>query len=95
MAKKKNHNWCGISFIAAYGLFTIYASSILSYLNNGKEIGKLSGTAISGIKQSFILFGFIFIGVAIVLFLREYIFKSGIKEAGDTESGVAPHYFKK
>jgi vacuolar-type H+-ATPase subunit I/STV1 len=93
MAKKKNHNWCGISLIALYGLFAIYASFVLAYLNKGKEIGKLSDSAINGIKQSFILFGFIFIGIAVALFLREYIFKSGVKEAGDTERGVAPHYF--
>ncbi len=95
MAKKKNHNWCGILFIAAYGVFTIYVSRILGYLNKGKVIGKLSGTALGGIKESFVLFGIIFILAAVILFFREYIYKKGFEEAVDTEKGVAPHYFKK
>ena len=90
--KKKNHNWCGITFLALYGLFTIYASFFLSSLNKGKVIGKLSDEAVTGIKESFILWGIIMIIGAILLLIREYVLKSGREEVKDTESGVSPHY---
>ena len=90
--KKKNHNWCGITFLALYGLFTIYASFFLSSLNKGKVIGKLSDEAVTGIKESFILWGIIMIIGAILLLIREYVLKSGQEEVKDTESGVSPHY---
>ena len=90
--KRKNHNWCGITLIGLYGLFSIYASFFLAYLNNGKIIGKLSNEAIVGIKDAFIMWGVIFIIGAILLMIREYVLKSGRKEAKDTESGVSPHY---
>ncbi len=92
MKKRKNHNWCGITLLALYGLFTIYASFFLSYLNKDKVIGKLSNEAIAGIKESFILWGVIMIIGAILLLIREYVLKSGQQEVKDTESGVSPHY---
>ena len=92
MKKRKNHNWCGIIFLAFYGLFTIYASFLLSSLNKGKVIGKLSDEALTGIKESFILWGIIMIIGAILLLIREYVLKSGQEEVKDTESGVSPHY---
>ena len=92
MKKRKNHNWCGITFLALYGLFTIYASFFLSSLNKGKVIGKLSDEAVTGIKESFILWGIIMIIGAILLLIKEYVLKSVQEEAKDTESGVSPHY---
>ncbi len=91
-AKKKNHNWCGITLLALYGLFTIYASFLLSSLNKGKVIGKLSDETLTGIKEAFILWGVIMIIGAILLLIREYVLKSGQEEVKDTERGVAPHY---
>ena len=92
MKKRKNHNWCGITFLALYGLFTIYVSFLLPYLNKGKVIGKLSDEAVTGIKESFILWGIIMIIGAILLLIKEYVLKSVQEEAKDTESGVSPHY---